>query len=178
MTKKNAYPIGNIADNISRLSGSDCFTLLDSAGAFHCISIRPQDREITAFSTRRGHFEFVRLPFGLCNGPASYCQLIQRVLHKIPLDRAFAYLDDVIVHSKGVQQHLVNLEQVLMAHLQYGLRLQPSKCEFLRKSAKYLGHVITMGGFQVDPEKVDIVVNWPTPTKVVDLMAFLGLCNY
>ena len=178
MTKKNAYPIGNIADNISRLQGSDCFTLLDSAGAFHCVSIRPQDREITAFSTRRGHFEFVRLPFGLCNGPATYCQLIQRVLQHIPLDKAFAYLDDIIVHSKGVKQHLINLEEVLSAHLVSGLRLQPSKCEFLRKTAKYLGHIITSSGFMVDPEKVNIVKDWPIPSKILDLMSFLGLCNY
>ena len=72
----------------------------------------------------------------------SFSELIQRVLQKIPMEKAFAYLDDIIVHSKGIAQHMENLEEVLFAHLRAGLKLKPEKCEFLCKSAKYLGHVI------------------------------------
>jgi hypothetical protein len=135
----DSHPLPNIEDNLSRLSRSCVYSTLDGAGAYHVVPIKKQDREKTAFGTLSGSYQFKRMPFGLCNAPATYCRLVQMVLQGIPYSMAFSYLDDTCVHSRNLAEHFIALQTVLEAFRKAGLKLQPKKCFPLQKQGRILG---------------------------------------
>ena len=98
-TKKDAFPLPNIADNLSRLSGSRVFSALDGAGAFHAVPVQRADRKKTAFSSPFGQYQFVKMPFGLASAPAKYSHLVAKALRHLPSSEVLCYLDDTVVHS-------------------------------------------------------------------------------
>ena len=88
------------------------------------------------------------------------------------------YLDDVIVFSRTLDEHLQRLAQVFARMRAAGLKLKPSKCHLLQNQVSYLGHVVSERGIQTDPEKTRAVEEWPTPQTVGDVRSFMGLCGY
>ena len=146
VTKKDAFPLPNIADNLSRLAGSRVFSALDGAGAFHAVPVRRADREKTAFSSPFGQYQFVRMPFGLANAPATYSRLVARALRHLPSSEVLCYLDDTAVHSPDVWSHLRTLRKVLAAFRAAGLQISPGKAQLFRDHIKYLGHEISAQG--------------------------------
>ena len=99
-TVKDSFPMPECTDCLSRLAGSRCFSTLDMKGAFHVVPIPEESRACTAFSTPRGLFQFKKPGFGLCNGPATYCRLVQAVLQGVPLSVCLPFMDDALVHSR------------------------------------------------------------------------------
>ena len=178
VTHKDSFPIPSIADNLSRLAHSKVFSGIDGTGAFHVVSIRPEDREKTAFSTPWGLYQFKQMPFGLCNAPATYCRLVQKVLEGIPLSVALPYLDDTCIHSVDLDKHVEGLELVLEAHRRSGLTLQPAKCQLFQPSIEYLGHEVSDKGISVPAKYIKIIQEWPTPQNVHDVRVFLGKASY
>ena len=118
------------------------------------------------------------MPFGLCNGPASYSRLVQLVLQGIPPESALPYLDDTIVHSPSTKQHFKDLGDVLAAHEKAGLKLQPSKCQIFQSEVAYLGHLISQDGIRPLPDYVQAVKDWPIPTTKSEARVFLGKIGY
>ena len=178
ITVRVVFPLPHINDNLSRLSEAQVFSTLDGSGAFHVIPVKEEDRPKTAFSTPYGLYHYKRMPFGLCNGPASYSRLVQLALQGIPLDVAIPYLDDIIVISKDARTHLANLETILKVHRKAGLKLQPSKCHIFRKSVEYLGHIVSKKGIAVIPRYVKAVQDWKLPKTRSDFRVFLGKVGY
>jgi len=178
ITLKDSYPLPNIEDNLARLSKSKVFSAIDGTGAYHVISIRPEDRSKTAFHTPFGLYQFRQMPFGLCNAPATYSRLVQKVLEDIPTSIALPYLDDTCIHTPSVKEHLQALELVFQAHEKAGLMLQPSKCQLFQKEVEYLGHLITKDGIKPISTYVEMVKNWPIPTTIKELRTFLGKATY
>ena len=178
ITVKDSYPLPHIDDSLSRLSHSKVFSAIDSAGAFHCIKIDKADRPKTAFISPFGLYQFKRMGFGLCNGPAVYARLVQKVLENIPTTVAVPYLDDIGIHSPDLATHLTALDRVLQAHRQAGLKIQPEKCQLFKKKMKFLGHEVSQEGIQPISEYIDIVAQWPVPTNVHQLRVFLGKVAY
>jgi hypothetical protein len=111
----SSAPIGNIKDNLARLSRSTVFSGIDSIGAFHMIELEDKDKAKTAFATPWGSYQFVRMPFGLAGGPSSYAYLVHMVLDGIPYTQALPYLDDTVIHSKDLAGHFLALDRVLEA---------------------------------------------------------------
>ncbi len=136
-----------VQDTIARLEGSDTFSGVDMAGAFHCIEVHPEDWEKTAFATPFGTFQQKQLGFGVANGPATYCRLVDKVLKDIPPTEALSFIDDGVVHSAGLEQHLKNLDKTLDAYCKVRLKLAPHKCSFFALQITYLGHMWTDTGF-------------------------------
>ena len=178
VTLKDSFPLPNIEDNLSRLSKSKIFSGLDGAGAYHVVSIRPEDKEKTAFSTPWGLFQFKRMPFGLCNAPATYSRLVSKVLQGIPTEVAIPYLDDTCVHSPDLKQHLSGLRRVFEAHRTAGLTLQPEKCNLFQKQIEYLGHMVSEDGISIPERYLKDVAKWPPPTTVSQIRTFLGKVSY
>ncbi len=116
------------------------------AGAFHCIDVDPRDREKTAFATSFGSFQQKRLGFEVTNGPATYCRLIDLVLKDIPDSVAIRFLDDGVIHSAEVEDHICNVRTVLTAYRDAGLKLAVKKCNFFADKITYLGHVLNEKG--------------------------------
>ncbi len=178
VTRKDSFPLPQIEDNLARLAHSTVFSGIDGSGAFHVVKVRKQDRAKTAFSTPFGLFQFQRMPFGLTNGPATYSRLVQLVLNGIPPSMALPYLDDTIIHSRNVDDHLKALARVLQAHRKAGLKLQPSKCQLFQPKVEYLGHEVSKDGVRPVPEYVQVVKQWPLPKTRTEARCFLGKIGY
>ncbi|MGH0152770.1 UNVERIFIED_CONTAM: hypothetical protein FKN15_039155 [Acipenser sinensis] len=125
-----------------------------------------------------GLFEFERMPFGLCNAPATFQRLMECCLGEQNFESLLIYLDDVIVYSPDFVSHLKHLEFVFSRLQHNGLKLKPSKCCLLKKHVQYLGHIVSESGVQADPKKIEVVQCWSSPTTVKELRSFLGFVGY
>lgn len=178
LTIGDSFPLPNITDILDQLGNSKYFTTLDLASGYHQIPMADKDKEKTAFSTSHGHFEFNRMPFGLKNAPATFQRLMNTVLTGLQGIKCLVYLDDIVIYSASLQEHNRRLKEVLQRIRFHNLRLQPDKCEFLRKEVTYLGHVITEAGIIPDPEKLKAVESFPSPQRIKDIQSFIGLAGY
>ena len=113
---------------------------VDSSGAFHTLEIKPDSREYTTFVSPLGSYQFIRLPFGLCNAPSRYLRIVKMALDKIGPEFCLGFVDEVIVHSATFEEHLQHLERVLEAHVQAGMKLNMGKCSIVQNQVDYLGH--------------------------------------
>lgn len=178
VTIGDAFPLPNIVDILDQLGRSKYYSTLDLAQGYHQVPMNASDREKTAFSTDRGHYEFLRMPFGLKGAPGTFQRLMNQVLVGLNGIKAFVYLDDIIVYAKDLNDHSQKLSEIFNRLRRYNLKLQPLKCEFLRKEVAYLGHVITDEGVKPDPQKVECVKSFPVPKNVREIKSFLGLSGY
>ena len=177
-TRKDSYPLPRIDECLDALTGAGWFSTLDLRSGYHQVKLSPGDADKTAFVTRRGIFRWKVMPFGLCNAPATFQRLMDIVLSGLNFEACLVYLDDVIIFSSNTEQHLERMRQVFQRMREANLKLKPSKCNLLRRTVSFLGHVVTTDGIAVDPSKVQEVATWPTPQKLRDVRAFLGLCAY
>lgn len=178
VTKKDAFPLPRIEDSLASLTQSAWYSTLDLASGYWQVQVAEADREKTAFTTSFGLFEWDRMPFGLCNAPATFQRLMQRCLGGQLMESVLVYLDDVIVYSPDFDSHLRHLEEVFRAMEKYGLKLQPNKCHLLRREVNFLGHVVSAAGVSVDPGKVSAVKDWKAPRTVRQVRSFLGFVGY
>ena len=137
-----------------------------------------KDIEKMAFITSEGLYEFLVMPFGLCNAPATFQRLMHEVLGNLIYTKAPVYLDDIIIHSKTFEQHLKDIDEVFGKLRDAKLMSKESKCEFCAPEIKFLGHIIGKDGRKVDPDKVEKVKNYPRPENILQLRGFLGLESY
>ena len=178
VTRKDAYPLPCVDDTLDTLAGSCWFTTLDLISGYWQVPLHTEDREKSAFTTPEGLFEFTVMPFGLCNAPATFQQLMDSVLAGLQWTTCLVYIDDVIILGKSFDDHLYNLSQVFNRLRQAGLKLQPGKCALVQRKVSFLGHVISPEGIATDPDKTSKVALWPNPTCRRDVQQFLGLANY
>jgi hypothetical protein len=178
MTVKNKYPLPRIDELLDRLLGAQHFSKIDLRSGYHQVRIAEEDIHKTAFSTRYGHFEFLVLPFGLTNAPATFMNLMQNVFSEYLDDFVIVFLDDILVYSKNVAEHLKHLKTVLQTLREHKLYAKLSKCEFFKSEISFLGHIVTKDGLKMEPSKVKDVMDWPQPKNVHDIRSFLGLAGY
>ena len=178
ITKKDVYPLPRIDDILDTLGQARYFSTLDLASGYWQIEMDPATKDKSAFTTHAGPFEFERMPFGLCNAPATFQRLMQAVLAGMEWDLCFVYLDDILVCSKIFEEHLDHLQQVFDRLRKARLTLNPKKCSFLHDQVIYLGHVISSKGIAPDPSKTQKVKDFPVPTDATKLKQFLGLSSY
>ena len=174
VTKKDVYPLPRIDDILDTLGGSKYFSTLDLSSGYWQIELDPATRDRSAFTSHCGLYEFTRMPFGLCNAPATFQRLMQVVLSGLEGKVCFVYIDDILVCSKTFEEHIDHLKQVLHRLRKAGLTLKPRKCCFLKKEVNYLGHVISGTGIAPDPTKTQKVYDFPVPTDLTKLYQFLG----
>lgn len=177
-TTDDRYPIPNITDILDKLGRCQYFSTLDLASGFHQIQVHKKDIPKTAFSVEGGHYEFVRMPFGLKNAPATFQRVMDNVLREHIGVRCLVYMDDIIIYSTSLQEHLVNLKKVLETLRKYNFKIQLDKCEFLQKEVAFLGHVVTPEGVKPNPDKISAIQNWPLPKDETELRGFLGVVGY
>ena len=178
ITKKNVYPLPRIDELLDRLQGARFFTKIDLRQGYHQIRIKDEDVEKTAFRTRYGHFEYLVLPFGLTNAPATFMGLMNEVFRPLLDKSVVIYLDDILIYSRTWEDHKRHIAAVLDRLREHQLYAKISKCEFGKSKVEFLGHVVSNEGVAVDFKKVEAVQSWPPPQNIHDLRAFLGLANY
>lgn len=179
ITIKNRYPLPNIEEATDRLTGADWFTKIDLRDAFYSIRMAEGHQWKTAFRSRYGLYEFEVMPMGLTNAPATMQQMINDTLRDLLDITVLAYVDDILVFTTGsLEQHVKGVQAVFERLAETTFKTAPEKCEFHKKSVKFLGFIIGTDGVKIDPEKTKSVEEWPTPKNVRDIQSFLGLANY
>ena len=177
ITRKDVFPLPRIDDLLEQLSGKYLFSTFDAHRGYWQIPVSDDSRPKTAFATHEGLYEFRVMPFGLCNAPATFQRLMQRILSGM---NSFCnvYIDDILIFSRNPEEHQEHLEQVFRCLEQYGLKLHPDKCQLARAEVEYLGHIVSGEGIRPNPAKVLAVESIPAPTNVRTVREFLGLCSY
>jgi hypothetical protein len=178
VTVKDAFPLPLIEECLDTLSGTEYFSTLDMASGYWQISIAPEDRHKTAFCTKYGLYEHIRMGFGLCNAPATFQRAMNLVLRGMTWKEVMAYLDDVIVLGKGFEDMLENLRNTLLRFRKYHLKLKPRKCTLFRPEVDFLGRTVDRNGVRVTDAKIQAVLDWPVPSSTKELESFLGYINY
>lgn len=178
-TVKDAYPLPRIEDSLDILNGAKYFSSIDLIQGYHQVAVREEDIPKTAFRVGTGGlYEYVRMPFGLCNSPATFQRLMEACLGDENFNILVLYLDDILVFSRTIEEHIDRLDQVFMKLKSNGLKIKPTKCHFFQKEIRFLGHIVSERGVSTDPDKTAVIESWPIPTTEKQLRSFLGLASY
>ncbi|GBG64018.1 hypothetical protein CBR_g40263 [Chara braunii] len=177
-TIRNVGPLPRIDDLLERLGGAKFFSKLNLKSGYHQLEIRQEDHYKTAFKMRYGHFEWLVMPFGLTNAPATF-QAAMTTEFRHMLDRyVLIYLDDILVYSRSMEEHVEHLRTVLERLRQAKYKANRDKCEFVRQELEYLGHYVTPQGIRPLEDKIEALRVWPEPTNTTDVRSFMGLAGY
>ena len=178
ITIKNRYPIPLINETLGKLSQAKKFTKLDVISAFNRMRMKEGHEWLTAFNTRYGQFEYLVMPFGLCNAPGTFQSFINDTVREYLDVFCRAYLNDVLIYSEIEEEHSDQVFKILKRLQERGIQVDIDKCEFSVTEVKYLGLIVTTDGIKMDPEKIEAVLKWATPESVKDQQAFLGFANF
>ena len=178
VTVKDSYPLPRVDDTLDALVGAQWFSTLDLKSGYHQVEMAEEDKEKTAFTFGQGLWQFRVMSFGLCNAPATFERLMERVLDGLQWKTALVYLDDVIVFGRTIEEEIERLEVVLQRFRAANLKLSPKKCLLFQKEVPFLGHIVGQDGVRADPQKIVAVKEWPVPRNVTEVRSYLGLCTY
>ena len=178
MTVPNVTPLPTVDDMLQQLQGSSVFSKIDMTWMFWQLRIKESDRHKAAMVTPLGHFDWKVVPFGLTNAPGHCMNVISSVLQPFLYRFCMVLLDDIIVYSKSVEEHLEHLRLIFEALEVAKLFIKRSKCEFCVARLHYLGHVVSAAGIEAEGDKLQAMRAFPIPSSVRDVRAFLGLTGY
>jgi len=178
VTTADTFPLPRIDELIDELGPSDTFTTLDARAAYWSVEVHPEDRPKTAFSDGYRLFQFRRLPFGLSTAPTTFQRTMNFVLSSVLGHHTLAYLDDVVVYSRGFSQHLKDLEETLQLLAAAGLKLNIEKCKFAATTINFLGFTISPEGVSPHQDKVAAILATPAPRTVKEVRRFLGATGF
>jgi hypothetical protein len=177
-TVKNRYPLPRIDDLFDCLSKTKVFSRIDLRSGYYKIRIKEGDEEKTACLTRYGSYEFMVMPFGLNNAPATFCTLMNDIFRKWLDDFVVVYIDDILIYSSSLEEHAEHLRKVFQRLRESKLYTKLDKCEFGVTEVDFLEHRITQEGLMMDDHKVKEILDWELPKSVPTLRSFLGLASY
>ena len=178
ITVKNRFPLPRIDDCIDRLKHARIFTGIDLQSGYHQLPIAEEHRHKTAFRTPFGLYQWRVVPFGLSNAPSHFAKAMTDLFGDMIGKSIMVYLDDILVFSRTPEEHAHTLRTVLQRLRDNKLYVRQHKCHFNLPEVEFLGHIVGRDGIKVDPRKVHIIKDWPTPKSKKELQSFLGLANY
>jgi hypothetical protein len=178
-TIRNDYPLTLITEIPDKLKGARYFTALDIRQGYNNVRIADGHQWKATFKCKYGLFEPMVMFFGLCNLPATFQAMMNKIFADlINQNKVIIYLDDILIYSKTKEEHQEITRKVLQRLRDNDLYLKAEKCKFMKEKLEYLGLIILHNHIEMDPVKVEGITEWPRPTKVKDVQAFLGFCNF
>lgn len=177
-TIDDKYPLPNINSILDKLGKAQYFTTIDLAKGYHQIMVREQDKEKTAFVTPNGLYEFIRMPFGLKNAPATFQRLMNETLRDFINKTCVVYLDDILIFSTSLQEHVKSIRDILKVLEKVNLKIQVDKCNLMKNETEFLGHILTENGMKPNPNKIKVIENLQIPKTEKQIKSFLGITGY
>ena len=166
-------------ETMESMVGARFFSSMDLKSGFWQLRMSEKSRQYTAFTVGSlGMYEFLWMPYRLCNAPATFQRLMQNCLGELNLTHALVYLDDVIVYSKMEEDHLPRLQAVFECFHEHRLKLKPSKCSFLRKQITFLGHKISADGMKPGTLNLKGIAEMAPPANYTEVRCFLGMTGF
>lgn len=163
---------------IDELHGSHYFTKLDLRAGYHQIRVQLDDIHKTAFCTHSEHYEYLVMPFGLCNAPSNFQAAMNAIFCPYLCHFILVFFDDILIYSPNWDQHLYHIQKTFEVLATHHFVVKPSKCVFGQTEVDYLGHLITIEGMKEDLKKIEAMMTWPYPKTITKLREFLGLTRY
>lgn len=176
----DSYPMPRVDDALQALGGARLFSTFDLQSGYWQIEMDEKSKEMTAFVTKEGLFEWNRMPMGLKCSPATFCRAMAMILNGLTWINCLVYLDDVLCFSasSNLEEHLKMVDQVFERFAEYNVTVNPRKSAIGKRRVVYLGHVVTAEGITTDPKLVQAMMGYIQPTNKRELRGFLGLCSY
>ena len=178
LVKPDGFPLPRVQDCLDAVAGAKYFSSFDLTSGYFQIPLKEADIPKSAFCCKYGHFEMLRLPFGLNNAASTFQRTMELALQGLQWETCLIYIDDIIVYGADFNQHMQRVEQVLQRISDAGLKLRPDKCHMLQTEVVFLGHVVSQEGVLPDPTNVSKIVNWPTPTNCKQVKQFVATGSY
>jgi hypothetical protein len=178
LTIKDKFCIPVIDDLLDELSGAHYFTKLDIHSGYHHIRMKEEDIPKTSFRNHEDHYDFLAMPFFLCNAPSTFQNLMNHVFYPFLHHFFLVFFDDILIYSKTWQAHLSHIDQFLHLLSKQKLFLEQSKCSFGASKVEYMGHIVGKEGVEVDPKKIEATKDWYRPKNIEILHGFLVLMRY
>jgi len=179
-TKRNAYPIPRISAVFEAMKEAVVISKFDLKSVYNLVRIREGDEYKTAFNTKFEHFEHLVMPFRLTNTPAVFQSFVISSLNDVFSEDigkyCQVYLDDTVVYSKTLEEHVQHVRTNLKKLIKHKLVANISKCELHKLKISFLGHMVSKDGVETDPEKIKAVAEWPQSENVKQMKSFLGFC--
>ena len=178
-TKKDAYPLPQMQETMESMVGAHFFSTMDLKSGFWQVKMSKDSQQYTAFTVgSMGVYEFLRMPYGLCNALATFQRLMQNCHGELNLTYALIYLDDVIVFSRTEEEHLHRLRVVFARFLEHRLKLKPFKCHFLQDEITFLGHEILAEGMKLGTANLKAITEMALPRTYTEIRRFTGMTEF
>jgi len=179
LTVKDAYSLPLIDDILFSIGKKiKVFSTIDLFSGFHQIPMNKEDIPKTSFTTIYGNYQFKVMPFGLCNAPGTFQREMNRIFFPLIGKCMFIYIDDLIIFSSSLNDHIVDLTKVFETIKTNGLKINLEKCHFFKESVELLGHTVSINGISPIPGKTKVIIEWLPPKNVTQLQSFLGTVGY
>lgn len=178
VTISNSYPLPLISEILNRLAKAKIYSKLDLKGAYNLVRIKEGDEYKTTFVTKYGSYEYLVMPFGLKNAPACFQNMMNHIFKDILDKYCVVYLDDILVYSDNLEEHINHVKNVLNILQNNNLCLKLEKCEFHKDMVDFLGYRISSSGITMDPSKLTSILQWDYPKSKRDIQVFLGFANF
>lgn len=176
---KDRYPLPLIDDHLDSLRGMRYYTCIDLKDGFHHVKVAEHCQKYTSFITPLGQFVYLRMPFGICNGPSKFQRFINNIFQDlIRAKRIIVYFDDIVIATKTIDEHLSILSEALTLMRAHQLQIRFDKSQFLKVKIIYLGYQVSEDGISPNPKNVSVIRDYPVPSNPKALHSFLGLASY
>ena len=175
-TKSDSFPIPRIADCIDQIGNAKFVSTFDMLKGYWQVPLTQRAREISAFVTPSGLYQYKVMPFGMKNAPATFQRMVNKLVRDI--DGCEGYIDDVVIFSDNWSDHIRQIERFFQIMLEAKLTINLMKSEFGKATVKYLGHIVGQGQVRPLDAKIQTIVKYPIPTSRKELARFLGMAGY
>ena len=178
MSVPDRYEMPNMMNVLDQVGKANYLSTLDITSAFNQVPLSKESRPITAFSYNKQRYIYKVLVMGFLNSSAIFCRIMDKIFKDSPYKSILTFLDDLIMSSKTVKEHLERLEYIFKRMMEVNLKFRPSKCKLFRNEVSFVGYKISKKGIQIDNARIEPILNLKAPTNRREVQSIIGVLNF